>query len=93
MRSDSGEVILVFSSNTRILAAEELLEERGLPFRLVPVPKEVNPNCGLALSFAENDQGLIMPVLDQADLWPQSVYLRKGGDFGDCRLERGGAAG
>jgi hypothetical protein len=89
---DRGEIILVFASNTRILEAEELLEEKGLPFILVPVPKEVNPNCGLAISFGEDDRGLILPVLEAAGLEPQSAYLRKGGSFEACPPE-GGEAG
>jgi hypothetical protein len=88
-----AEIILVFASNTRILSAEELLEDLGLPFELIPVPKEVNPNCGLALSFSENDVGLIMPPLDKADLWPESSYLRRGEDFRDYPLDRGRQGG
>ncbi|MDR2405588.1 MAG: DUF3343 domain-containing protein [Deltaproteobacteria bacterium] len=88
MESTRGEIILVFSSNTRILLAEELLEELELPFILVPVPKEVNPNCGLAISFKEEDRNLIMPALDKGDLWPQSSYIRRGEEFGDYPLLR-----
>jgi hypothetical protein len=81
-----GEIILVFPSNTRILEAEELLEERGLPFILVPVPKEVNPNCGLAISLRAGDRGLILPALEEAGLLPQSAYLRNGDLFADYPL-------
>jgi hypothetical protein len=88
MSSQNGEIILVFSSNTRILSAEELLEDLDLPFILVPVPKEVNPNCGLAISFSEKDADLILPVLDKSDLWPESSYLRKEDDFKDYPLQR-----
>ncbi|MDR2338691.1 MAG: DUF3343 domain-containing protein [Deltaproteobacteria bacterium] len=83
-----SEIILVFASNTRILLAEELLEEGDLPYELIPVPKEVNPNCGLALSFSESDEGLIMPALHHADLWPEQAYLRKGEQFSELSLER-----
>ncbi|MDR2444083.1 MAG: DUF3343 domain-containing protein [Deltaproteobacteria bacterium] len=78
---ETAEIILVFSSNTRILNAEDLLEEKNLPFTLVPVPKEVNPNCGLAISFIESDRDLIMPVLEAADLMPQAAYRRSGNAF------------
>jgi hypothetical protein len=78
---EKAEIILVFSSNTRILNAEDLLEEKGLPFVLVPVPKEVNPNCGLAISFNEQDHDLIIPVLQAADLRPAAAYRRCGDDF------------
>jgi hypothetical protein len=76
-----GEIILVFSSNAKILNAEDLLDEENLPFTLVPVPKEVNPNCGLAVSFMESQMDRIMPVLKAANLWPTAVYRRLGREF------------
>jgi hypothetical protein len=88
-----GEIILVFASNTRILEAEELLEEGELPFILVPVPKEVNPNCGLAISLKAEDRGLILPALGRAGLLPQSAYLRKGDLFSGYPLDGADAGG
>ncbi|MDR1872839.1 MAG: DUF3343 domain-containing protein [Deltaproteobacteria bacterium] len=82
-----GEIILVFSSNTRILNAEDLLEEKNLPFTLVPVPKEVNPNCGLALCFMESSQDRIMPVLKAAELMPSAAYRRLGPEFSTWAFE------
>ncbi|MDR1395053.1 MAG: DUF3343 domain-containing protein [Deltaproteobacteria bacterium] len=79
---EQAEIILVFSSNTKILNAEDLLEEKNLPFVLVPVPKEVNPNCGLAISFLEAHQDRILPVLAAADLRPEAAYRRLGQEFG-----------
>ena len=81
-----AEIILVFSSNTMILNAEDLLEERDLPFVLVPVPKEVNPNCGLAISLQEEDSGLILPVLFAASLMPSVAYRRDSSGFSDWPL-------
>jgi hypothetical protein len=76
-----ADIILVFSSNTKILNAEDLLEDKNLPFTLVPVPKEVNPNCGLALCFMESQKDRIMPVLIAADLVPSAAYRRLGPEF------------
>ncbi|MDR2140436.1 MAG: DUF3343 domain-containing protein [Deltaproteobacteria bacterium] len=79
--TEEAEIILIFSSNTKILNAEDLLEEMSLPITLVPVPKEVNPNCGLAISFAESQKEKIMTVLLAADLKPSVAYRRQGQDF------------
>ncbi|MDR0354501.1 MAG: DUF3343 domain-containing protein [Deltaproteobacteria bacterium] len=80
------EIILVFASNTEILNAEDHLEDKGLPFTLVPVPKEVNPNCGLAISLVESDHDLVLPALESAGLRPTSAYRRDGNDFSDWPL-------
>ena len=76
-----GKIILVFASNTLVLNAEDLLDELELPFELIPVPKEVNPNCGLAISFKEEDSPAIMAALNRAGLKPEALYHRIGGVF------------
>ena len=47
------------------------------------MPKEVNPNCGLAISFLESDRALVLPVLAGAGLLPSASYIRRGDEFGD----------
>jgi len=76
-----AEIILVFASNTEVLNVEDLLEEMDLPFELVPVPKEVNPNCGLAISFLKRDRADILAALAEGGFKPQASYLRRGDDF------------
>ncbi|UQZ88437.1 hypothetical protein C4J81_04115 [Deltaproteobacteria bacterium Smac51] len=76
-----GKIILVFASNTLVLNAEDLLDELELPFELIPVPKEVNPNCGLAISFKDEDGPEIMDALKKANLKPETVYRRSGAGF------------
>jgi hypothetical protein len=76
-----ADVILVFASTTEVLNAESRLEDRDLPFELVPVPKAVNPNCGLAISFAEPARPEIMAALDEGGFVPTAAYVRRGDDF------------
>ncbi|MDR2946522.1 MAG: DUF3343 domain-containing protein [Candidatus Adiutrix sp.] len=76
-----GKIILVFASNTLVLNAEDLLDDLDMLFELIPVPKEVNPNCGLAISFQEEDSPAIMAALKLAGLKPETVYRRIGSTF------------
>lgn len=75
------EIVLVFPSNTMVLNVEDLLEELDLSFELIPVPKEVNPNCGLAISFSETNRPEIMRALNQAAYRPSAAYVRRGDHF------------
>ena len=77
-----AEIILVFASNTEVLNVEDCLEEMDLAFELVPVPKEVNANCGLAISFKEEGETEIKTVLAGAGFSPLASYWRQG----DCFL-------
>jgi hypothetical protein len=76
-----AELVLVFASTTEVLNAEDRLEAGDFNFALIPVPKEVNPNCGLALSFPEEIAPDIDRALARAGLGPVAVYRRLGGEF------------
>jgi hypothetical protein len=41
-----------FLSVHDVLRAEKLLLEAGVKLRLIPVPSQVNPDCGLAVQVA-----------------------------------------
>ena len=77
----SVEMVLVFASTTEVLSAEDRLEAGNFNFSLIPVPKEVNPNCGLALSFPEDLAPDIARVLAADGLGPIAVYRRQGGEY------------
>ncbi|MCL2029677.1 MAG: DUF3343 domain-containing protein [Deltaproteobacteria bacterium] len=74
-------LVLVFASTTEVLNAEDRLEAEDFNFVLIPVPKEVNPNCGLALSIPEEAAPEISQALARAGLNPLAVYKRQGGGF------------
>ncbi len=73
--------ILIFPSIHHVLRAEKILKRSGQEFDLVPVPKEVNPDCGMAVETAPENAELVGAVLAQAGLIPEAVYLRQGGEF------------
>lgn len=81
-----ADVILVFASTTEVLNVEDFLEENDFSFELVPVPKEVNPNCGLAISCHAQVKDELLCALQHAGFKPESAYIRQGNDFGplDC---------
>ena len=79
--SASADLVLVFASTTEVLNAEDLLESGDFKISLIPVPKEVNPNCGLALSFPEDLAPDIERALVAAGLGPTAVYRHQGGVF------------
>jgi hypothetical protein len=79
--SAPAELVLVFASTTEVLNAEDRLEAEGFNFSLIPVPKEINPNCGLALSFSEDDAPDINRALAAAGFAPLAAYRRLGGAF------------
>jgi hypothetical protein len=79
--SPQANLVLVFASTTEVLNAEDRLEADDFIFALIPVPKEVNPNCGLAISFPEEIAPDIDQALAKAGLSPIAVYRHLNGEF------------
>ena len=54
--SHDRRCLLIFQSIHHVLAAEAALQQAGLPADLVPVPKEISPDCGMAITLAPADR-------------------------------------
>jgi len=61
--SAEPRVLLIFPSIHHVLAAEAALKAAGVPAELVPVPKEINPNCGMAITVATADRARTLDAL------------------------------
>ena len=81
MHQSASKIILVFPSIHHVLRAEKALNKRDLPFDLIPVPKEVNPDCGMAVEIESSDQAMVGRVLDEAGLKVEERYRRVGNKF------------
>lgn len=83
---NEGDYIAVFNSIHRVMKAEQFLKERRLPILLIPAPRAVSSDCGLAIRYAETDRATVEEALASADLAPEMVYRRQGSDYLLCRL-------
>lgn len=81
MSERPDEIICIFPSNTLLLNAEDVLMELDLPYELIPVPKQVYSNCGLALSVQEEMFEQIMIALKTAGNEPGTIYMRFNNNF------------
>lgn len=65
-----GQYLAVFNSTHRVLKAEELLKQKGLPIMLIPAPRAIQADCGLAIRFNEEQHTTVMNILTAAQLLP-----------------------
>jgi hypothetical protein len=47
--------VLLFESVSAALAAEKVLKDRGIPNKLIPVPKHISSDCGVCLRLVADD--------------------------------------
>lgn len=68
-----GGVVSFFASE-HAMRSERLLERAGLPVRLVPGPREVSPNCGVAVAFKWEDEPEVERVLTENKVRFEAIH-------------------
>ena len=83
---NEGDYIAVFNSIHRVMKAEQFLKERRFPILLIPAPRSVSSDCGLAIRYADSDRTVVEEALAGAELLPEMVYRKQGADYVICRI-------
>ncbi len=83
---DEGDLVAIFHSIHRVMKAEKLLKQAGKEILLIPVPRQLTSDCGLAIRFLREALPEIEEVLSAANLEIQELYLREKKDFVSLRF-------
>ncbi len=70
-----------FGSAHRALKAEEILKEAGLPFRLLPAPRALEPYCDLVIRVDGQTLPGAKEVLEGRGLRYRAIYRKEGEDY------------
>lgn len=74
-------MILIFRGTHQVLSAEKRLKGGGVPLRLIPVPRRLTSDCGLAIRIPLDQRARARKILSGARLLPVSAHLpREGGN-------------
>jgi len=57
------------------------LKEHRQDFLLIPVPRSLASDCGLAIRYAEPDHRSIAVILAEVELLPELLYRFRDGTF------------
>ena len=76
-----GHLLAVFNSAHRVMKAESRLKSRGLAILLIPAPRSLQTDCGLAIRFSEDDRAGIISALEQEELLPEFISRFTAGEF------------
>ena len=88
------DYVAIFHSIHRVLSAEQVLKRDGVSFLLIPVPRQLTSDCGLALRIAPLHLAAVFAVLAAADLLPAELYQLRTGEYAAVAAEAiGGSAG
>lgn len=72
-----NDFVAIFHSIHRVLKAEKILKAVQVDFLLIPVPRQLTADCGLALRFSAEVKDELLAVLAQEKLSPVELHQRK----------------
>lgn len=85
-----GDLVAIFHSIHRVMQAEKLLKQQRAEILLIPVPRQLTSDCGLAIRYAESERDTVEPILAAAGLGAVETWRREGKGY---RLLEGGNSG
>jgi hypothetical protein len=67
MPQDQFAVIIVYSTS-HALRIEKLLQEKEIPCKLIPVPRQISSDCGVCIRILRPDVPAAKQAIDAAQL-------------------------
>lgn len=79
-----GDCVAIFHSIHRVMKAEKILKGQGLPILLIPAPRALHADCGLAIRYAAADRETVEGVLAAEGLEPEEIHVKQGERY--CKI-------
>ena len=76
-----GDLVAIFNNIHRVMKAEKLLKERRLDILLIPAPRALSSDCGLAIRYSGAIREDVEGILAEAGLVPEECHQRHGETF------------
>jgi hypothetical protein len=71
---DALEGVITFFGSHHALRAESVLKKAGFPVRLIPGPREISPNCGVALRFSHDRREEAVTLLTAGSVQYEAIH-------------------
>jgi len=83
---NEGDYVAIFNSVHKVMKAEKLLKAEKVAMLLIPAPRSLSSDCGLAIRYAPAEQEQLESLLAAASLLPEEIYLKGSESF--VRVEK-----
>ena len=77
----SNKLVLVLHTTHQTMQVEKVLKKNKIRHSIVPKPVKINPGCGIAISFFEEDKETIKVLCKTYSVEFEGIYLVKGDDL------------
>lgn len=74
-----------FFASEHAMRAERAFQRAGIQARLVPGPREISPNCGVAVAFVWDEEPRVTQTLKDANIRFEAIHRYELDDGGSRR--------
>lgn len=78
--------MILFDSTHHVLAAERVFKARGVWCDLLPVPRDLSADCGMALEFRACDLEAARKAIADLRVRPRAVYQPAAGGHEEAMI-------
>jgi hypothetical protein len=72
----NGQLLAVFNSAHRVMKAESILKKCRLAILLIPAPRALSTDCGLAIRYDSDISEAVFHSLASEKLLPATIYRK-----------------
>ena len=76
-----GDCIAIFHSVSRVMKAEKILKGQQLDVLLIPVPRLLSADCGMAIRYSYLIHSGVLHALTEANVQVVDVWLKRDGEY------------
>ncbi len=76
-----GDCVAIFHSVHRVMKAEKVLKGQYLDILLIPVPRQLSADCGMAIRYPYDLHSQVKQALAAFDLKMMEVWLMKADQY------------
>ena len=66
--------VVLFHTNSAALRAEKTLLHEGIRMKLIPVPRQLSSDCGVAIRFDRNEEVRLRKILEENKVPIDSIH-------------------
>jgi len=78
---DEGDCVAIFHSVHRVMKAEKILTGQHLDILLIPVPRQLSADCGMAIRYPHECHPQVQQALAEGSLPAAEVWLKQAGKY------------
>ncbi len=68
--------VILFESVHRVMRAEKVLKEKGIEIDLIPVPREISSDCGVAVEVSKESEEKAFLILRENRISMTECYTK-----------------